>query len=60
MTNLIPNPTYETFKNAISNGWHSTKEITRADIAYEFKVSGVITDAWLVKYLNELHEYKLK
>lgn len=47
MPNLIDQPTYETFKNAVLNGWCWNHPVQVVDICREFKVSSVIASAWL-------------
>lgn len=47
MANQINNPSYETFKNAVLNGWNWNRPIHLIDICREFKVSTSMASAWL-------------
>lgn len=59
MTNLIDNPTYITFKNAMMASdkmFSSEYEPSITDICVYFKVSPAVAAAWLQRYKRDIEK----
>lgn len=55
--NLIDNPTYVTFKNAIKKGYiRYINEPSITEICVYFKVSPAVAAAWLSRYKRDLEK----
>lgn len=54
MRNLIKNPTYRTFINALHNGWLWHEDaLTTNNICHMFEVSTEVAQAWIIRYEKE-------